>query len=285
MNTTLLLATDLSHECEAALVRALHLSQRSQSRLDILHVVDPYLPEHTLPALFHAIEEEIDRTLNMLCEHHELKRPAATEIHIVSGVPYAEIIREAYERSASMIVMGTHRKQGQPDLIGGTTLSRVMRRAPCPVVSIPHDGEPDWQDILVPVDFSLASRHTLKEVLMRFPNVRLTLLHAWDMPVAMELCKGTNYQHWRDLERQRLRQQLELETERLMSDLHAKPDLELVLQQGDPSQVLLDRLRQQPPDLLALGSHIRVGIGRATDSLLERLLTETRGDLMLCRTW
>lgn len=284
MTKTLLLATDLSQECQPAFVRALHLIQDSQVRLDILHVVDPYLPEQTLPGLIHAIEENISQRLDTLCAHHELTRPD-TEIHIVSGVPYAEIIREAYERSASMIIMGTHRKQGQPDLISGTTLSRVMRRAPCPVVSIPHDGEPDWQDILVPVDFSLASRHTLKEVLTRFPNVRLTLLHAWDMPVAHELCEGTDYQRWRDLERQRLRQQLELETERLMSELQAKPDLELVLQQGDPSQVLLDRLRQQPPDLLALGSHIRVGIGRSTGSLLERLLTDSRGDLMLCRTW
>lgn len=284
MTTTLLLATDLSTECHAALVRALHLAQRSRARLDILHVVDPWLPEKIMPELMRAVRECIEGQLDEACRHHELPRPE-TGIHVVSGVPYAGIIHEAYERSASMILMGTHRKQHQPDLIGGTTLSRVMRRAPCPVVSIPHDGEPDWQDVLVPVDFSLSSRHTLKEVLTRFPHVRLTLLHAWDMPVAQELADGTDYQRWRDQERIRLRQQLEMETERLMSDLGARPDLELVLQQGDPSEVLLNRLRQQPPDLLALGSHIRVGIGRATHSLLERLLIDNRGDLMLCRTW
>ncbi|MFC0267696.1 universal stress protein [Kushneria aurantia] len=284
MTSTLLLATDLSGECHAALVRALHLTQHDAVQLDILYVVDPWLPESILPQLVHAVRDSIDQQLEQACHHHELERPE-TEIHVVSGVPYAEIIREAYERSASMILMGTHRKLGQPDLIGGTTLSRVMRRAPCPVVSVPHDGEPDWQDVLVPVDFSLASRHTLKEVLTRFPHVRLTLLHAWDMPVAQELAEGTDYRRWRDGERQRLRQQLERETERLMSELGAHPDLELVLQQGDPGEVLLSRLRQQPPDLLALGSHIRVGIGRTTESLLERLLSDVRGDLMLCRTW
>lgn len=284
MTTTLLLATDLSTECHAALVRALHLAQRSRARLDVLHVVDPWLPESILPELMQAVRECIEGQLDQACRHHELPRPD-TGIHVVSGVPYAGIIHEAYERNASMILMGTHRKQHQPDMIGGTTLSRVMRRSPCPVVSIPHDGEPDWQDVLVPVDFSLSSRHTLKEVLTRFPHVRLTLLHAWDMPVAQELAGTTDYQRWRDQERIRLRQQLERETERLMSDLRAQPDLELVLQQGDPSEVLLNRLRQQPPDLLALGSHIRVGIGRSTHSLLERLLIDNRGDLMLCRTW
>ncbi|WP_106476579.1 universal stress protein [Phytohalomonas tamaricis] len=285
MPRTLLLASDLSRECRAAFARAVRLAHESGARLDIIHVLDPYLPRHILKPLEDAIVDEISNTLNDVCEAQGVPRPQAL-IQTVTGEPYAEIIREAYERDASLVILGTHRKHGQPDLIGGTTLSRVMRRAPCPVMSISHSAELSWQDVLVPVDFSLASRHTLKTVLTQFPDVRLTLLHAWDMPVSQELASDPGYTRWRAQERTRLRQQLETETERLMSEIGAVPDLELVLEQGDPADVLVHRLRQQPPDLLAMGSHGRIGIGRrASGSLLERLITDTRCDLMLCRTW
>lgn len=285
MTPTLLLATDLSHECHAAFSRAIRLAADSGARLDILHVTDPWLPEAAVTPVRSAIEAEIERTIDHLCATHGVARPEL-QIQLIAGDAYAEIVREAYERGTQLAILGTHRKHGQADLVNGTTLSRVLRRAPCPVLSITHTADFRWHDVLVPIDFSLASRYILKEVLTRLPGVRLTLLHAWDMPVSRELSADSGYRRWREQERARLRQQLERELERLMSELDTEPDIELVVEQGDPTEVLLNRLVQQPPDLLALGSHGRLGIGqRAPSSLMERLLSEARCDLMLCRTW
>lgn len=281
MPQTLLFACDLSAENRAAFARAIRLAVENGARLDVLHVLDPHLPLQALRDLESAVVEEMERMLLDLREDYALPEPQVL-IQTVAGAPYAEIIREAHEREASAIVLGAHRKRGQPDLIGGTTLARVLRGAPCPVFSISHPANQDWQDVLVPVDFSLACRHTLRQTLKRFPESRLTLLHAWDIPGERELGSDSGYARWRDREVERLRQQLESEIEQMMSELGDVPELELELEQGEPGEVLLNRLRHQPPDLLALSSHARLG---RHGHLTERLLSEPHCDMMVCRAW
>ncbi|GHE21012.1 universal stress protein [Halomonas urumqiensis] len=281
MTRTLLFACDLSAENRAAFARAVRLALESGARLDVIHVLDPYLPRRVLHDLEEAVVADMQSMLTDIREDYALSEPEML-LQTVTGAPYAEIIREAHEREVDMIVLGGHRKRGQPDLVAGTTLARVLRSAPCPVLSVSHLASQDWQNILVPVDFSLTSRHTLRETLKRFPEAHLTLLHAWDVPGERELGSNGDYARWRDREVARLRNQLERETEALMSELDDVPDLELVLEQGDPLEVLMNRLRRQPPDLLALGS--RGQLGRASQ-ITEHLLAEPHCDIMLCRAW
>jgi nucleotide-binding universal stress UspA family protein len=281
MSTTLLFACDLSAENRAAFARAIRLATEQGARLDVLHVLDPYLPRRVLHDLEAAVVDDMKTTLTDIREDYALPEPH-TLMQTVAGAPYAEIVREAHERAVDMIVLGAHRKRGQPDMVAGTTLARVLRSAPCPVLSVSHPATQDWQDILVPVDFSLSSRHTLRETLRRFPEARLTLLHAWEIPGEHELGSDANFARWRDREVDRLRALLEREIDRLLGDLEDVPDLELVLEQGDPLEVLVNRLRRQPPDLLALGSRGQLG---RHGQITERLLAEPHCDIMLCRAW
>ena len=281
MSRTLLFACDLSAENRAAFARAIRLANESGARLDIVHVLDPYLPRRVLHDLEEAVVADIAATLADLREDYALDEPASL-IQTVAGAPYAEIIREAHEREADMIILGAHRKRGQPDLVTGTTLARVLRGAPCPVLSVSHPATQPWQDILVPVDFSLTCRRTLRETLKRFPESRLTLLHAWNIPGERELGSSSDYARWRDREVATLRRHLEQETEQLMGELERVPEVELELEQGDPLEVLMTRLRRQPPQLLALGS--RGQLGRHSQ-ITERLLAEPHCDIMLCRSW
>lgn len=281
MTQTLLFACDLSAENRAAFARALRLASEQGARLDVIHVLDPYLPHRVLRDLEEAVVADMQATLTDIREDYALPEPQVL-LQTVTGSPYAEIIREAHEREVDMIILGAHRKRGQPDLVAGTTLARVLRSAPCPVLTVSHLASQEWRDILVPVDFSLTSRHTLRETLKRFPEARLTLLHAWDIPGERELGSDDDYARWRDREVARLRTQLERETEQLMAELDDVPELELVLEQGDPLEVLMTRLRRQPPDLLALGS--RGQLGRQSH-ITEPLLAEPHCDIMLCRAW
>lgn len=281
MPQTLLFACDLSAENRAAFARAIRLAVDNGARLDVLYVLDPHLPRQALRDLETAVVEELERMLVDLREDYALPAPASV-IQTLAGAPYAEIIREAHEREASLIMLGTHRKRGRPDLVGGTTLARVLRGAPCPVFTISHPANQEWQDILVPVDFSLSCRQTLRETLKRFPEARLTLLHAWDIPGERELGSDSGYARWRDREVARLRQQLESEVDLLLDEIGGVPELELELEQGDPGDVLINRLRHQPPDLLALGSQLHLG---RQGQLTERLLAEPHCDMMVCRAW
>jgi len=281
MMPTLLFACDLSAENRAAFARAVRLANASGARLDAIHVLDPYLPHQILHDLEEAVITDMQSMLRDVREDYALPEPQVL-LQTVTGAPYAEIIRAAHDRATDLIVLGAHRKRGQPDLVLGTTLVRVMRSAPCPVLTVIRPANQDWQEILVPIDFSLASRNTLREVLRRFPDARLTLLHAWDIPGERELGSDSNYARWRDHEVERLRRQLERETDQLMTEFDSVPEVELVLEQGDTLEVLLTHLRRQPPDLLALSS--RGQLGRPSP-ITEALLAEPHCDIMLCRAW
>ncbi len=281
MTPTLLFACDLSAENRAAFARAVRLAAEQGARLDVIHVLDPYLPRRVLHDLEEAVVADMQATLTDIREDYALPEPRVL-MQTVTGSPYAEIIREAHEREVDMIVLGAHRKRGRPDLVAGTTLARVLRSAPCPVLSVSHTASQDWEEILLPMDFSLTSRHTLRETLRRFPDTRLTLLHAWDIPGERELGSRGDFARWRDREVARLQSQLEAEVERLMAELDDVPEVELVLEQGAPLEVLMNRLRRQPPDLLALGS--RGQLGRHSQ-ITESLLAEPHCDIMLCRAW
>ncbi len=52
------------------------------------------------------------------------------------GAPFEEIVKAAEEEHADMIVMGTHGRSGLNRLLLGSVAERVIRLAPCPVLTV-----------------------------------------------------------------------------------------------------------------------------------------------------
>ena len=52
------------------------------------------------------------------------------------GKPDTEIMRYAAERDIDLIVMGTHGRTGLAHALMGSVAERVVRRAPCPVLTV-----------------------------------------------------------------------------------------------------------------------------------------------------
>lgn len=61
-----------------------------------------------------------------------------------TGVPFEEIVKAAEKEGADMIVMGTHGRSGLNRLLLGSVAERVIRLAPCPVLTVrqPQEKEP-----------------------------------------------------------------------------------------------------------------------------------------------
>lgn len=55
---------------------------------------------------------------------------------IQAGVPFEEIVKTAAEQGADLIVMGTHGRSGLNRLLLGSVAERVIRLAPCPVLTV-----------------------------------------------------------------------------------------------------------------------------------------------------
>ena len=57
---------------------------------------------------------------------------------VLFGKPFVEILRYAKEQNADMIVMATHGRGAISHLLMGSTAEKVVRKAPCPVLTVKH---------------------------------------------------------------------------------------------------------------------------------------------------
>jgi nucleotide-binding universal stress UspA family protein len=59
---------------------------------------------------------------------------------MVKGIADDEIIKYAKENGIDMIVLGTHGRTGLEHVIFGSTAEKVVRSAPCPVLTVHCPG-------------------------------------------------------------------------------------------------------------------------------------------------
>jgi nucleotide-binding universal stress UspA family protein len=64
------------------------------------------------------------------------QRGMKASYRVQAGVPFEEIVRIAEEERADMIVMGTHGRGGLNRVLLGSIAERVIRLAPCPVLTV-----------------------------------------------------------------------------------------------------------------------------------------------------
>jgi nucleotide-binding universal stress UspA family protein len=132
---TILHPTDFSPRAEYGYQMACALARDYGAHLILAHI-------KPLPAVvygeFGAIPPAPEETLEGLKTRlTEFKPPNLTvEYHVVEGEPAAEIVRFAVERKADMIVLGTHGRTGIGRFLLGSVAEQVMRKAPCPVLTV-----------------------------------------------------------------------------------------------------------------------------------------------------
>jgi len=138
----ILCPVDFSRTADAALGQAGWLAQRFGAELTVLHVVDDpldvtclHIPHPPQEQLREEMIKEAERTLQgrVLRTLRFLPR-ARTAVAV--GPPFRQIVRYARENQVDLIVMGTQGLTGLDHLMMGSTAERVVRTAPCPVLSI-----------------------------------------------------------------------------------------------------------------------------------------------------
>lgn len=184
----ILVPTDFSDNSRRALRHAAMLAKREEAEILLLHVRalfrdDPYHPEFHFPD-----QDEIDRILGQVYtdEMAGLKeevagRTEAVEIRDVAVAP--AILNFAEKREVDLIVMGTHGRTGVSHALLGSIAERVARGAKVPVLTVPlvkdREVPETYRKIVVPLDFSPASRNALLEAVRvaRASQGKLFLLH------------------------------------------------------------------------------------------------------------
>jgi nucleotide-binding universal stress UspA family protein len=60
----------------------------------------------------------------------------AVELRVLVGHPFERILETAGDEQVSLIVLGTHGRTGLAHTIMGSVAERVVRLAPCPVLTV-----------------------------------------------------------------------------------------------------------------------------------------------------
>jgi len=137
----MLLATNFRPTSTAATQVARELAAGTGAELHAVYVIGDYFEQISVmfPEGGHSALSQMRTQVQERMASFSREGGSKTVTHITEGRPYAEIVRVAAETEADLIVIGTsvHASVfgGAPVL--GPEIERVVRNAPCPVLSVP----------------------------------------------------------------------------------------------------------------------------------------------------
>jgi len=139
---TILLTTDFSDLSRQAVTPALSIADRFGSKILVLYVVEdrlpPFVDEYTGISLEEILQAHTERARREMARFVEQNLPGRSDVEtvVVAGMPSAEVVRVAEEREVALIAMATHGRGFVSHALFGSTTERVLRRAPCPVLTV-----------------------------------------------------------------------------------------------------------------------------------------------------
>ncbi len=143
----LVCATDFSAPSKRALDTAAELAQRfGAERLRILHVdetIERFAAATDAEARFAQeyarLQDEARAVTRALAESTAKASGLDVAGEFRVGNAYLEIVRYAEEEKADLVVVGTHGRTGLKRVIMGSVAERVVRHAPCNVLTVKAD--------------------------------------------------------------------------------------------------------------------------------------------------
>lgn len=225
------------------------------------HVVQPLqaaypyyaFPEAAVHDTWSNLTTEAQKSLQELVRVHS-RNGMQPECVIRQGFPWESILSFAEEKSADLLVMGTHGRRGLDQLAIGSVTERVLRRARCPVLAVrkpAHDFvEPDsasdcvhLRKILLCTDFSDHARRALSyafSLAMEY-NAELTLLHVLEDPGSHKFLQETTATAVNELEKL------------VPSDVPNWCKVKSLVRSGKPYQEIIQLAQEEQSDLVILG--------------------------------
>jgi nucleotide-binding universal stress UspA family protein len=99
-----------------------------------------FVPQMSMPNLEQDLVEGAEERMSSFCAEQEafFKKAGVTEIthHVFLGDVAEQIVEFAAKNNGDLIVMGTHGYKGLEKIMFGSVADKVVRSAPCPVMTI-----------------------------------------------------------------------------------------------------------------------------------------------------
>jgi nucleotide-binding universal stress UspA family protein len=193
----ILCPVDLSDVSRDAIDHSVLLARWYKAKITALHVCNPLVAPGTdfkvlgfgpTPLL---TDDEVKQAREQVLACFSSAAPDV-DVLVDSGQPAQQILERAKSLPADVIVIGTHGASGFAHLLLGSVTEKVLRRATCPVLTIPPRARTTaklpFTRILCPLDYSEASLAALDFAfsLAQQGDAELTLLHVLEGPAEEE---------------------------------------------------------------------------------------------------
>jgi nucleotide-binding universal stress UspA family protein len=141
----ILIPIDFTKQSLLAIKQSYNLAKYTHSRIILLHVYDKQ-------------DDESTDALTKLAKQTEQESGVPTEFMNIKGDIYTETDRVAEEVKATLIIVGLESHMRFRNIVGSSA-SKLIRKAPCPVITIRGGEHRDGcENILLPLDLSPETR-------------------------------------------------------------------------------------------------------------------------------
>jgi nucleotide-binding universal stress UspA family protein len=266
MNTIVVL-TDFSTVAHHASLYAIKLARQTQSEIHILHTICTPVDWHTMRRVIDIrhplVKERLERADAGIIELENLARMegVAAKGFINYNKEYFDLVDHGKQYHPEYVVMGSHGAKGMKEILHGSNAQRVIRHAPCPTLVIKEMPE----------------NIQIKEIAFA------SFFHEEDLPAFREVVKFAGYigahvnllyvntpfmYERKDIIERRIQSFLEQVNGTSSSTVSTFVEFGKYSEEG-----MLDFIKEQPMDLLALTNSAKKGItGSLKHSFAERVV-------------
>jgi len=138
----IVVTTDLSDYSLRALPYAVGLAERFDSKLKVLYVNEPNIPiadaawaGFDVRATDHTMMDEARKAVDRIIRE-KIPAGVTADATILTGNAVDAIVDFARDQNADLLVMCTHGRTGLSHVLMGSTAEAIVRRAPCPVLTL-----------------------------------------------------------------------------------------------------------------------------------------------------
>jgi nucleotide-binding universal stress UspA family protein len=138
----ILVPIDFSDYSKTALKYSANYAKQFGADLILIYVVEPiiYPPDFSmgqlaLPNVNLELDKRASEELQKLAQN-EIDKSIKVKTLVKTGKPFVEIIDVAQNEDVDLIIIATHGHSGMEHILFGSTADKVVRKAPCPVLTI-----------------------------------------------------------------------------------------------------------------------------------------------------
>lgn len=274
----ILFATDGSDCAERARGHAVQFAERFEATLHVVHVEER---ETELSDVIDVRESDVLADLHALdTGASAVAKPRVQERQVAYSSAAGGILSYTVEHDIHLIVLGTHGRRGVQRLVLGSVAEEVLRRAPCPVLTVGRGARAQTSlqggTLLVPIDFSDHQDQLLAHAteLALVYDMALVLFHAIEFTELPNVYGVYSHSPEPGGPQKRTREAME----NVAKNLRTKGvETHVEVRNGHAAEEILETADEFDCDLLTIATHGRSGIDRILmGSVTEKVLRRAR---------